>query len=61
MDMGLYMDSSYVILDDANFHDSVDLSEFESKRCLLIVPPEGYVSFRVCKSTPNYLYIYKFT
>ena len=30
-------------LDDCNFHQSVDLSEFESTRTLLVNPPEGEV------------------
>lgn len=32
---------SNVILDDANFHECVKLDEFEEKRSLVFVPPEG--------------------
>jgi len=30
-----------VVLDDCNFHECVDLGEFESGRCLNFYPPEG--------------------
>ena len=30
-----------VVLDDCNFHECVDLSEFEMGRCLNFYPPEG--------------------
>jgi AP-4 complex subunit mu-1 len=30
-----------VVLDDCNFHECVDLSEFDSQRCLTFLPPEG--------------------
>jgi AP-4 complex subunit mu-1 len=30
-----------VVLDDCNFHECVDLSEFENFRCLIFYPPDG--------------------
>jgi AP-4 complex subunit mu-1 len=30
-----------VVLDDCNFHDSVQLDSFESERTLVLLPPEG--------------------
>ena len=38
-------------LEDCCFHESVDLSEFESSRTLLVKPPEGEVGLMTVNNT----------
>ena len=44
------MGSSSVILDDCNFHECVDLTEFEDQRIMSLNPPDGefaVMSYRI--------------
>ena len=40
-------------LDDYNFHESVNLSEFDNSRTLVVTPPDGEVSTFVLNKQTN--------
>ena len=52
-----------VVLDDCNFHECVDLRDFESMRTLTIQPPDGeflVMNYRINGDYPTPFRIYPF-